>query len=143
MVLGQVLMHTVPGIGHDKGPELSPEDLDGCTRLTQSLYCPFTYSSMAATIGLRISRSVPRKLERYLSLWPKDISAGDLFGPESVSVKISVKEIVVETLAGEPGQTLDRKISFRDVFQERYLSLQKRTLDDTHHDTVFTILRYG
>ena len=65
------------------------------------------------------------KPERYLwkPLWPKDISAGDIFGPESVSVKIYYGwNTCWATSPNPPG-----KISFRDVFKERYLFLQKRT----------------
>ena len=52
------------------------------------------------------------KTERYLwkLLWPKDISAGDIFGPESVSVKIYYGwNTCWATSPNPPG-----KISFRD-----------------------------
>ena len=65
------------------------------------------------------------KPDRYLwkPLWPKNISAGDIFGPESVSVKIYYGwNTCWATSPNPPG-----KISFRDVFKERYLFLQNRT----------------
>ena len=71
------------------------------------------------------------KPERYLwkPLWPKDISAGDIFGPESVSVKIYYWwNTCWATSPNPPG-----KISFRDVFKERYLFLQKRTMLTLNH----------
>ena len=70
------------------------------------------------------------KPERYLwkPLWPTDISAGDIFGPESVSVKIYYGwNTCWATSPNPPG-----KISFRDVFKERYLFLQKCT-PGLHH----------
>ena len=65
------------------------------------------------------------KPERYLwkPLWPKDISGRYIFGPESVSVTIYYGwNTCWATSPNPPG-----KISFRDVFKERYLFLQKRT----------------
>ena len=38
-----------------------------------------------------------------------------------------VVHIVVRTLAGQPCQTLGGKISFKDVFQQRYVSLPEST----------------